>query len=104
MQRARRRARCDIAVLDSPPRVAAMASEYGMKAGISLDLDTGTDFEKREDQSMAMAELRSSEPRVLIGFLPCTDFSVIQNINRERMGEVEWQRRQVEALGHLKFA
>ena len=104
MQRLRRRNRCDIAEFYSPPRVAAMASECGMKPGFSMDLDTGWDFRRAQDRKKALEESKCTEPRVLTGSPPCTDFSIIQNINRERMGEVEWQRRKVEAMEHLDFA
>ena len=103
-QRLRKRNRCDIAEFYSPPRVAAMAVEYGLKPGFSMDLDTGWDFRRAQDRKKALEELLCTEPHVLIGSPPCTDFSVIQNINRERMGEVEWQRRNIEAMDHLEFA
>ena len=103
-QRLRKRNRCDIAEFYSPPRVAAMAVEYGLKPGFSMDLDTGWDFRRAQDRKKALEELLCTEPHVLIGSPPCTDFSVIQNINRDRMGEVEWQRRKIEAMDHLEFA
>ena len=42
-------------------------------------------------------------PFVLIGSPPCTVFSTTQNLNRERMDEVEWQTRMVEARLHVRF-
>ena len=47
--------------------------------------------------------LRATKPWVLIGGPPCTDCSIIQNLNWGKMTPEERERRKVEAKLHIDF-
>ena len=40
----------DVSEVYSPPRITAMAAKIGLNAGSAMDLRTGCDFSKKEDQ------------------------------------------------------
>ena len=81
----------------SPPRVTALAKQYGLKEGFALDLsvcdEDGNpwDFDVPEMRERAKALVREMKPSLLIGSPMCTAFSVLQFLNRERLGEKEWK-------------
>ena len=49
-----------------PKRVNKVAKEKGMKTGLSLDLMTGWNFDKREDREMAERYIREEKPTFVI--------------------------------------
>ena len=53
--------------LYSPERVNKVAAEKGMTVGLSMDLLTGWDFDKKEDRDMAERYIREYRPTFLIG-------------------------------------
>ena len=93
----------------SPPRVAAMAENMGMKSGDPLDISTVSnkgepwDFDRKDKRDEARRLIQQSKPRLLIGSPMCTAFPALQNRSRERMGEERWKEVTVRATIHLEF-
>ena len=92
-----------------PPRVSALSERFGMRPGFALDLtvlDTDGepwDFDKPEKRRRAMELLKSTRPKLLIGSPMCRAFSVLQGLNRARMGEQKWNAMKEHGVSHLKF-
>ena len=76
--------RVQVAEIYSPERVNKVANERGMKTGLSMDLLTGWDFDRREDRDLAERYIREYKPTFLIGSPMCTMFSRLQALNRGR--------------------
>ena len=103
------RGRADVTEIYSPPRVTQYCEQYGLRPGGALDLTSrdesgevwNFDIErKREQAKRLIAELR---PRVIIGSPACTAFSVLQHMNRERMGEARFLEMKQRAIKHVEF-
>ncbi len=103
--------------LYSPPRVTATlprpsAFEHrsGLVAGSTFDLyadEAGVawDFTRPSDRKRALERIRAEEPFLVVGSPPCTMFSRLQvNLNANKMGKVEWEKRRREAEVLLVFA
>ena len=87
--------------LYSPPRLVEEAQKRGLKASLSIDLVTGYDMNKKDQQEWVRQELRRRRPRLLTTTPPCTKFSPLQNIrpHPERLME-----ELPEAKRHLNFS
>ena len=101
----------DVSEVYSPPRVVPLAEKCGLSPGFSLDLsildpDDGKpwDFNSRAKRTKVMKIIKELEPQLLIGSPMCTAFSILQNINRERMGEAKWAKIMQYGKRHLQFA
>ena len=98
-----------VAELYSPPRVTqALPVGAGLVAGSTFDLHADVagarwDFEKPQDRKRAWQRIRTVDPFLIIGSLPCTMFSTLQNLNAKK-GEVEWEKRRRAAEVLLVFA
>ena len=86
------------------------AASHGMKLGWSLDLTTMDPFDGKPRDFRAAAKrrraeelLRATRPWLLTGGPPCTDCSIIQNLNWGKMTPEERERRKVEAKLHVDF-
>jgi hypothetical protein len=96
--------------LYSPPRVTAILPRSGLVAGSTFDLhvdEVGVawDFTRPQDRKRAWERIRAEEPFLVIGSPPCTMFSQMQvNLNANKMGKTEWERRRREAEVLLIFA
>ena len=102
-----------VAELFSPPRVTAAlkSKEHGwLRAGSSFDLvvdaDSGQswDFLKAEDRRRCWRRLQLEDPWVVIGSPPCTAFSTLQALNKNRSAIQEQQRKLIEGKVLLNFA
>ena len=106
----------DVSEIFSPPRIAQEAGirEYGgtrLKPGWSLDLTrndpkTGEpwDLSDKKVQSRIVKLVAEGRPLFIIGSPPCTAFSIIQNINKERRDEKKVQKELEEAKEHIRFS
>ena len=105
----------DIAEIFSQPRVAqeaALRNYDGVRLtpGWSLDLtrnDPSTekpwDFTKREARERARQLVRTTEPLLVIGSPPCTMFSPLQNLNKNKWDAEEHKKAMHTAQEHVKF-
>jgi hypothetical protein len=90
----------DIAEMCSPLRVTKEGEKFGSKVGEAMDLTTGWDFRKEEDQKRAMDYIDQYQPKLVIGSPMCTMFSVLQHWSKWTEEE---QRRWCEAREHIRF-
>jgi hypothetical protein len=99
-----------VAELYSPPRVTATLPSLGLEAGSTFDLHADAagvawDFTRPRDRKRAWDRIRAEEPYLVVGSPPCTMFSRLQvNLNANKMGKTEWERRRREAEVLLVFA
>ncbi len=90
------------------PRPSAHRS--GLVAGSTFDLYADAagvvwDFTRPSDRKRALERIRAEEPFLVVGSPPCTMFSRLQvNLNANKMGKVEWEKRRREAEVLLVFA
>ena len=70
----------DVIEVYSPPRVVQAAAARGLKAEISIDLQTGYDLSFNKEKITIRALLQRRRPRLLITSPPCTKFSPMQNL------------------------
>jgi hypothetical protein len=98
-----------IAELYSPPRVTrALPAGAGLVAGSTFDLLADAagvrwDFTKPLDRKRAWDRIRAEEPFIVVGSPPCTMFSSMQNMNKNK-GKAEWEKRRRAAEVLLTFA
>ena len=90
----------DVSEVYSPPRVTIVAAKTGLNPGSAMDLRTGYDFSKKEDQERARQQIRKEKPRLLVGSPECKMFSTLQRLSP---WTVEKAKRLVEAKAHMKF-
>ena len=100
----------DIAEIYSPPRVTALAHRFKLNPGFALDLtvsdpEDGLDwnFDVKSIREKALRKLKVEQPMLLIGSPMCKAFSVLQGLNRKRMGEEKFHRMLEHARIHLRF-
>ena len=94
--------RVQVVEVYSPERVAKVAKEMGMEAGLSMDLVTGWNFDKSEDREMAERYIREYRPTFLIGSPMCTMFSQLQALNMGKDPE-KYQEKLRKAERHIQF-
>ena len=77
-----------VAEIYSPPRIVEHAESHGLTMGWSLDLSTTDPFDNLPWNFLSAAKRRraeklveETEPWILIGGPPCTDFSQMQRLN-----------------------
>ena len=76
----------DVAEIYSPPRVTEYATNHkdmGVRPGWAMDLMTGFDFTKPQDQARALKYVKESNPMLVIGSPECTMLSSLQNWGRQ---------------------
>ena len=102
--------RPQVAEIYSPPRVTSLAHRYNLPPGFALDLtiideDDGEpwNFDDAGKRERARRLMRTSKPWLLIGSPRCTGFSVIQNLNRDRMEAWKWDAPRAHGLRHVEF-
>ena len=61
----------DILEVFSPPRDVGQGMKIGLKAGSSMGLLTGWDFELKSDRGRPTKQLEEKEPMLIIGSPPC---------------------------------
>ena len=99
----------DVSEVYSPSRVVALAEQYGLTPGFSLDIQTQDDegnpwdFTDPKQRAKAKKLVKDTAPMLLIGSPMCTAFSQLQKFNIERMG-IDWYTKKYnDAMIHLKF-
>ena len=97
----------DITEVFSPPRVVLQGERLGLRAGSSMDLLTGWNFELKADRDRAIQKIEEEEPMLLIGSPPCTHFSMLQEPNKsnQRYNEERLTRfndNLIKATDHIK--
>jgi len=90
----------DVSEVFSPPRVGKVAMKFGLEVGDAMDLTTGWDFTKEEDQAKAEKYVDDKKPLVLIGGPPCVAFSQLQTL----IPDSDRKAKQLaEGIKHMEF-
>ena len=100
----------DITEAFSPPRVMIQGERLGLRAGSSMDLLTGWNFELKaeRERERAIQRIEEEEPMLVIGSPPCPYISTLQELNKfnQRYNE-DWLARFNDNLSkateHIKF-
>ena len=101
--------RMEVAEVYSPPRVAKMAKQMGLRAGWRLHLTTCDengrpwDFNDKAVGNAAVRELLNDKPRLLIGSPMCGPFSAMNNINYAKMTDAEKEQRIAYGRKHMEL-
>ena len=78
-----------------------------MMGGRSMELTTGWDFSRRVDRRKALETVIGKKPKLIVGSLPCTMFSVLHGLNvHGNKSNAEWMaafEKKEEAVEHIKF-
>ena len=105
----------DISEVFSQPRIAQEAAmkEYGgvrLVPGWSLDLtrddpSTGQpwDLSKHAVRERVRKLVRDTKPLMLIGSPPCTMFSLLQGLSKNKRDPVKFEKEMKNARSHIKF-
>ena len=98
----------DVSEIYSPERVAKVCKAFGLEPGSSMDLTNGWDFDLGEHRRRAVRQLREEKPTLLIGSPPCTQFSILQNLNKHNnRNNKEWMEKfraaREKAVRHVRF-
>ena len=80
------------------------AIRLGLVAGFSYDLTTGTDLATWAGRAEAWSGLQNQQPRLPVGPPPCTSFSVLQAINKNKFSPDVLAARQRLGESLLVFA
>lgn len=87
-----------IAEIYSPPRVTALAEQYGIQPGVALDLtvldpldNQPWDFDVPAKRQREKELLKFEKPDLLIGSPMCGAFAALLNLSRAKMGEGRWK-------------
>ena len=105
-------AKAKVVELYSPPRVTKEMRRVRtmcLAAGSTFDLIADTsgkvwNFLLAEDRARCRTQLAKEKPYLVIGNPPCTQYSRLQSLNRDRVDPKERHRKQVEAKVLLDFA
>jgi hypothetical protein len=105
-------AKAKVVELYSPPRVTkelGRVRSLHLSAGSTFDLIADAsgkvwNFLLADDRARCRRQLAKEKPYLVIGCPPCTQYSRLQNLNRNRVDPRERHRRQVEAKVLLDFA
>ena len=90
----------DLVEVYSPQRVATEAGKHGSKAGMSMDLINGWDFELESHRKAAVEYIEKVKPKLIIGSPECRMFSALQNL---RTWTKDAQKELDGAKQHIRF-
>ena len=88
----------------SPPRVAPLCRDLGLRAPRSLDLATGGDLVVPAQQLEALKDMAKKQTEVALVCPPCTMFSTLMYTNWAKMEPMERQWKLEHACKLLDFA
>ena len=97
--------RYDVCEIFSPPRTTRRATHRGARGGWSLDIATTCTTTGRKwnlledrDQRKARSMLRRDKPQLLIASPPCTKFSNLQKMNKNKESKTEDMEKAIEMI------
>ena len=94
----------------SPPRVTALAKQYGLNPGSAYDIETSDsngspwDFDIPEQRNQCVRKILDQRPAFLIGSPMCTAFSILQGLNKARMDPDKYEAMWNKGVRHMIFA
>ena len=93
-----------VAEIFSPPRVTSEARRRGLQAGAAFDKLCGWDATRGTDVKAMLDYIDMHQPMFVNGSPPCTLFSQLQNLTKNKRDEDDFQRRLEEARHMLRVA
>ena len=100
----------DVSEIFSPPRVLPHASALGLRSGWSMDIaevdpwsGEKWDLADRKNQARVIKLITQYKPEVLVLSPPCTMFSSLQYLNKQK-GSEEWVKKYNDAVELLRFS
>ena len=98
----------DITKMCCPQRVAAVCREFGLRPGLSMDMKSGFDFNKKADRDRFWEAIERDKPSLVIGSPPFTLFSKLQELNKfmykdDRMWMLKFNERMDQAKRYVEF-
>jgi hypothetical protein len=94
----------DFMEIYSPPRLVPLAVQAGMRASASLDLLTGWNFLTADGRALAVQEVKTRRPKVLMLSPPCTMFSGLMNLNWFKLPVDRREQSLINGTTHLEFS
>ena len=94
----------------SPPRVTALAHEFKLVPGFAYDIQVNDsngvpwDFDIPEQRNQCIRDVLQQKPNFVVGSPMCTAFSILQGLNRAKMGDTKWQAMWDKGVRHMLFA
>jgi len=95
--------RDDLVEIYSPPRMVPIAAARGMRATLSVDLQTGWNLLDPDARAALVQEIKRRRPVVLMMSPPCTWFSGLMNLNWTKIKPVVREQAFRDATLHLEF-
>ena len=94
-----------ICELFSPPRVTLRASKLGLRTTNppAFDLEVGWDFFRPDHRAMFWETIQEQKPDMILMSPDCGPFSILMNVNWDKMDEQEKKTLQTRALTMLHF-
>ena len=99
-----------MAEIYSPPRVTSLADQFGLNPDFALDLTVMDpydgkpwNFDDEDKRLRALQMVVREKPQLLIGSPMCKAFSILQGLNKERMGPVRYEEMLRQARIHFEF-
>ena len=94
-----------ICELFSPPRVTLRASKLGLRTTNppAFDLEVGWDFFRPDHRAMFWETIQEQKPDMILMSPDCGPFSILMNVNWDKMDEREKKTLQTRALAMLHF-
>ena len=94
----------------SPSRVNKISAEAGLTPGDSFDLQTVDpddgmpwDFNKESKRRKAFEIIKRDRSKLIIGSPCCTEFPILQNLNKGKVDVEQRKEKMKEAIRHLRF-
>ena len=93
----------------APPRVTALAKQYGLNPGSAYDIETSDsngkpwDFDIPEQRNQCVREILVQRPAFLIGSPMCTAFSILQGLNKTSEDPDKYEAMWNKGVGHMIF-
>lgn len=99
-----------VAEVWSPPRVTALANQYGLIPGSAYDIETNDesgkawDFDEAEQINKCISQILEQRSTIPVGSPMCTDFSILQGLNKARMDPIKWDLMWTKGVRHMLSA
>ena len=94
----------------SPPRVTALANQYGLIPESANDIETNGengkawDFDIAEQENKSISQIFEQRPTFLVGSPMCAAFSILQGLNKARMDPIKFDLMWNKGTRHVLFA
>ena len=94
----------------SPQRVNSLAAEYNLQPGFSFDIQVNDEknepwhFDVPAQKAECIRHILEQKPSFVIGSPMCSEFSILQGLNRNRMSKEKWDALWEKGVRPMRFA